>query len=381
MNSSISALKSILGNYLENENIYFHYKGRVSLFTILKAMGIGKGDEVIIPAYTCVVVPNPIIYLGAKPIYVDINAATFNMDASKIEERINSKTKAIIIQNTYGLSSEVEEVLQIAKKNQLYTIEDCTHGFGGSYNGEINGSYCDAAFYSSQWNKPFSSGLGGFLVVNNTDLIANINALEKEKVEPSYFSRFVLKLLYFIRRYLITDKSYFFFVRFYRLLSKMNLIIGSSSGGEINSTEMPAGFFMNYSETQAKEALRSIKNFDAVLKLRKENALKYSRLLKEKNKKYVDLQLFDNHTFLKYPILVSDREAFMEKAVKNNIPIGDWFLSVIHPVQKDFEQWFINPEDYPVAHEISQHILNLPTDTIQVEKVIEFLTKNIEDIV
>jgi perosamine synthetase len=70
-------IKRNIVKYLDNQqDIYFHYKGRVSLYAILKAMGVGKGDEVIIPAFTCVVVPNPIIYLGAKPVYVDIDKIT-----------------------------------------------------------------------------------------------------------------------------------------------------------------------------------------------------------------------------------------------------------------------------------------------------------------
>ena len=115
------------------------------------------GDEVILPGLTCVVVPNAILYAGFVPVYVDIDPDTFNMEPSQIEAKITNKTKVIIIQNTFGLSSNIEDVLDIAKKYQLITIDDCTHGFGGSYNGNPNGGMTDAVFYSSQWNKPFST--------------------------------------------------------------------------------------------------------------------------------------------------------------------------------------------------------------------------------
>ncbi|MFO7790645.1 MAG: aminotransferase class I/II-fold pyridoxal phosphate-dependent enzyme, partial [Bacteroidales bacterium] len=142
-------LKQKLAQYLDNRrNIFFHYKGRVSLYAILKSMGIGEGDEVLIPAYTCVVVPNPIIYAGAKPVYVDIDPATYNINTDLLEEAITSKTKVIVCQNTYGLSSGVGHIIDIAKKHKLYTIEDCTHGFGGHYHGKPNGTYCDASFFS-----------------------------------------------------------------------------------------------------------------------------------------------------------------------------------------------------------------------------------------
>ena len=89
--------------------ISLYWKGRVGFYALLKANGIGKGDEVIIPGFTCVVVPNAIIYLGAKPVYVDVNKDTFNTTLNHIKEKVTTKTKCIVIQNTFGLSSEIEE--------------------------------------------------------------------------------------------------------------------------------------------------------------------------------------------------------------------------------------------------------------------------------
>ena len=143
--------------------ISLYWKGRVGFYALLKANGIGKGDEVIIPAFTCVVVPNAIIYLGAKPVYVDVNKDTFNTTLNHIKEKVTTKTKCIVIQNTFGLSSEIEEIVEFAKEKEIVTIEDCTHGFGGSYNGKPNGVFADASFFSTQWNKPFSTGIGGFV--------------------------------------------------------------------------------------------------------------------------------------------------------------------------------------------------------------------------
>lgn len=141
-----------------HSSLHFFWKGRVALYVILKALGIGPGDEVIVPAYTCVVVPNAILYTGATPIYADINPTTYCCDAVEIERHITPKTRAIICQNTYGLSWEVDQIADMGKRYGIATIEDCTHGFGGTYKGRHNGSFCDASFFSSQWNKPFSTG-------------------------------------------------------------------------------------------------------------------------------------------------------------------------------------------------------------------------------
>jgi dTDP-4-amino-4,6-dideoxygalactose transaminase len=111
-------MKKEISKYLEinSSNITFFWKGRVALYAILKSIGIKPGDEIILPAFTCVVVANPIIYLGAKPIYVDIDPRTYNIDIALIESKITSHTKAILAQNTFGLSSDLDKIIEIAKK-------------------------------------------------------------------------------------------------------------------------------------------------------------------------------------------------------------------------------------------------------------------------
>lgn len=376
----IKNLKTEISKYLKTDNIYFHYKGRVSLYVILQAMNVKEGDEVIIPAYTCVVVPNPIIYLGAKPVYVDIDKDNLCMDINLLEKNITEKTKVIICQNTYGLSANVDTIVEIAKKHNLYTIEDCTHGFGGFYKNQPNGSYCDAALYSMQWNKPFSSGIGGFLTINNAELLENINKIDRQKAKPGFLTKLNLKLLFFAKRYFLNNTTYWFLLNFYRWLSKNNLVTGSSSGNEISDIKMPDNFLMDYSQTQAKEGLRNIKKLPKLLALRKDNALKYTEFLLKNNKVFVKKDLFENHSFLKYPILVKNRDKFFDLARKHKIELGDWFNSPIHPVQNNFEKWEMYPEKYPIANYTSQHVVNLPTDTKKIKKVLSFMEKFIDEI-
>ena len=305
--------KKSLQKFLQCENIFLFWKGRVGLYAILKAMGIKQGDEVILPAYTCVVVPNAILYLGATPVYVDILESTYNMDINKLEAAITDRTKVIICQNTYGLSSNLEKINSLAQQHNIYTIEDCTHGFGGFYQGKPNGQFCDAAFFSTQWNKPFSTGIGGFVI---TKIASNLQ-LEKPKYTPTLKDNLSLKTLYFVKRYLINEFTYWPLVKLYRLLSKYNLVLGSSSGDEISSTNMPDNFFKGFSSTQAKEGLRNLKTLAEVMKVRKQNAKYYSELLKKFDKRHVANELFENHGFLKYPILVKDRDLFLSLAEKS----------------------------------------------------------------
>ena len=218
------AIASVLG--CNEERVFLYWKGRVALYAILKSLDLKKGDEVIIPAFTCVVVPNAIIYAGLKPVYVDISPATYNMDINLIEKKITSRTKVIICQNTFGLSSDLEFFISLAKKYNLFTIEDCTHGFGGFYNGKPNGSYCDAAFFSTQWNKPFSTGIGGFLVANNEMILDRLKTVEKQKIKPQLIEKLFLNLLLVFRKYFINKYTQSFLVNVYRFLSRYNLLLG-----------------------------------------------------------------------------------------------------------------------------------------------------------
>ena len=376
-------MKERIASYLGSEvgEVFFYWKGRVALYALLKAMGVKEGDEVILPAYTCVVVPNAILYLGAKPVYVDVSAKTYNMDVEAVSAAISDRTKVIICQNTYGLSSDLDELKDIAAKHGLYTIEDCTHGFGGSYRGTPNGLSCDAAFFSTQWNKPFSTGIGGFAITNNKMVTNRLSVLQKDLVTPSPKELINLRVLYFVKRFLINDVTYWPLVKLYRWLSRNNLVVGSSSGEEINSVAMPEGYCKAFSDVQAKEGMRTLPMLAEELKRRKSNAFLYSETLLDSGKNHVASVLVNDHSFLKYPLLVKDRERFMALAEKSKVLLGEWFLTPLHPVEGELSAWGFEYGEYPVAEYLAEHVVNLPTTPSDVGRVIEFLKENVDEII
>lgn len=372
--------KEAIGSILkcDAERIFLYWKGRVALYAILKAMGVKENDEVILPAFTCVVVPNAIIYLGAKPIYIDISAETLNMDVKQIEKKITSKTKVILCQNTFGLSTNIEIVNDIAKKYKLFTIEDCTHGFGGTYHGKPNGTYCDAAFYSTQWNKPFSTGIGGFSVINNLELVEKIKLLENDKIHPSFVDQITITGLLIFKKYFIKNFTYWSLVKLYRFLSFNNWVIGSNQGEELSGITIPQKYFKDISTIQILNGIQKSKKIYSFNKLRKINSAAYTSFLKENRKTHVTMNYFEDHIFLRYPLLVKNRDKFLTLAEKSKISLGDWFLSPIHPVKEKFELWGLIEADFPVAQKISQRIVNLPTDTNDIRKILAFLKNNID---
>ena len=167
----------------------------------------------------------------------------------------------------------------------------------------------------------------------------------------------------------------------YRWLSKHNLVIGSSEGAELLGTSKPKNYFKAISPVQAKEGIKNLRNFENRLHFRRKNAKKYTAFLRRNNKYHVDEALEKNHSFLKYPVLVRDKATFERQAEKNKIELGDWFSSPIHPVKTNLNLWGVDTEQIPVAFEISKRILNLPTETKDIDRALEFLKMNLDLII
>ena len=367
-------------------DIFFYWKGRVALYGLLKAMGVGPGDEVVMQGYTCVVVPNAVMYLGAAPVYADIDPSTYNMDLASLRGKVSSRTKVIICQNTYGLSSHLEEISEIAAEaslrfgHRVYTVEDCTHGFGGMYHGKPNGTFCDASFFSTQWSKPYTTGVGGFCAVHDAAVRERLSALNSELVSPGFKEKLELRMMYFVRRYLINDFTYWPMIRLYRALSRKNLVVGSSSGEEVSGTEMPAGFFKAQSEVQFRKGLRGLRGLPEVNALRKRNAAVYTEFLSRAGKTFVPPSLFDDHIFIRYPLLVRDRETFRAAAEKAKIILGEWFEAPVYPAYGELALWKVDPAELPRAMEVCGRVVNLPTEEKHPERVVRFLEAHLEEI-
>lgn len=366
--------KIIFNSYLK-KNLYLFYKGRVALYTLLESMGVGSGDEVILPAYTCVVVPNAILYRGARPIYVDVDLSTFTAQPCAIATMITPLTKVVLCQNTYGLSAFVDETVLLCREQGIWTIEDCTHGYGGTFKGKPNGSYCDAAFYSSQWNKPFSTGIGGYALVNDIALEKKVETALSDYRLPSLKNQAMLWLLMRVRG-LISASTYYSFIAAYRYLSKKNLVTGSSSSEELESIKMPEGYLCSMSAVQKHSMKKALEGLPTLNALRKANGILYTAHLMKNDLNHVAQTLHEDHMFLKYPLMVRDREEFIRKAMEARIPLGDWFRSPLHPVEGDLNKWCFEPERYPNAVFAAKHVVNLPTDTHHPDHVLEFVDRN-----
>lgn len=139
--------------------------GTVTLEVALRAVGVGLGDEVIVPPYTFNATVSSVLIVGAKPVFADIESESYNIDPDKIEEAITSKTKAIIPVHIGGRPCDMDRIMEIAKKHNLYVIEDAAHAPGSEWRGQRVGSIGHAGSFSFQASKNLNAGEGGFITV------------------------------------------------------------------------------------------------------------------------------------------------------------------------------------------------------------------------
>ncbi len=156
----------------------FMANGTVTLECALEALEIGPGDEVIVPAYTWIATVIAVLYVGATPVIVDIEADTLCMDPAKVKAAVTPRTKAIIPVHLYGSMADMDKIMALANEHQLFVIEDCAHAQGGVWNGKGLGSIGHIGSFSFQESKTMPCGEGGCCITNNSMLYERLNRLK-----------------------------------------------------------------------------------------------------------------------------------------------------------------------------------------------------------
>src|SRR5688500_412394 len=163
-----------IASFTETKNAIAVSNGTATLHLALVALGIGPGDEVIVPALSYVATANVVELVGATPVFVDIDLDTFNINVAEIESKITAKTKAIIPVHEFGLACDIETVMQIAEKHNLYVIEDAACALGATQNKKHVGSFGTFGSFSFHPRKAISSGEGGIVTTANEALAAKV---------------------------------------------------------------------------------------------------------------------------------------------------------------------------------------------------------------
>jgi perosamine synthetase len=159
--------------------------GTAGLHLCLRALGIGEGDEVILPSFTFIAAGNAILYERARPVFVDIDPRTLNLDPAILERSITSKTRAILAVHTFGYPADLDPIMDIARKHGLAVIEDACEALGARYRGRPVGGIGDFGVFGFYPNKPITTGEGGMVVTRDSQMADTIRALRNQGRRPS----------------------------------------------------------------------------------------------------------------------------------------------------------------------------------------------------
>jgi len=174
-----------LSRYLNVTKAVSVQSGTAAIHIALHELGIGPGDEVIVPALTFIATINPVTYVGATPVFVDVDARTWNMNPKEVEKNITERTKAIIPVHFYGNPCNMDELIRIANKHNICIVEDATESLGAKYKGKFTGTFGDFGCLSFNGNKVITTGGGGMVVGNDKSKLEHIRFLANQAKDKS----------------------------------------------------------------------------------------------------------------------------------------------------------------------------------------------------
>lgn len=356
-------LEDKLKNYLDLEEsvVISFYSWRTAIFECLKLIGIKKNDEVIVNAYTCVSVVNAIIQAWGTPVYVDIREDNLSFDSKLLEKNINSKTRLIILQHTFGKTWTLK-VLDIASKNDILVLEDVAHSLGSMINDKKHWTFGDFAVFSTGRDKVISWVSGGLLIVNNEKYFKNATKIRQRLLAPP------IKLVFKNHLYNIIaslSNSTYDFLSFWKILMylarKLSLI-----NEIVTSCEKSLSFqdlFYSMPNSLAKLALNDFKKIDEYNKNRRIIAKIYDEKLR---KDLFELAIKEDKNevlnYFRYPIIFKDKdilEKFYNYMRKNKVILWDsWSFINIAPKGTNLK---LAKYDFsaPIAEKLSNNILFL----------------------
>lgn len=354
----IQKYESIISRTIKSKNFYTFASGRMGFYTILKAIDIQKDDEIIIPSFTCIVVPNAILYCGAKPIYCDIKDNDFNIDVSKIEQLITPKTKVLYAQHTFGQMCDIKAIKQIAEKYNLLVVEDTALALGAKLENKYAGTIGDFGYFSTDRSKVVNTGLGGIVSVNNETYLKGFGEIYKEvpyldkKMTKKIAKTFILNV--------ITLNPYFYWIGKFinAILSKVNMMTylldePFVKKELIKNYPYPARF----SSLLAKIGISQFESLDSNLENRKKIANYYNEILNIYTEEYMQS---DTNIFLRYSFLVKNRD-YWENKFSSKIDLSIWFKTIASGKNDNFEEMHYTVGSNKVSEYVCEHIFNLPT--------------------
>ena len=270
--------------------------GTAALHLSLIALGVGKGDEIVIPSYVCPALLNAISYVNAVPIIADVEKFTFNIDVNDLRGRITGRTKAIIVPHMFGLPADIDEIISLG----IPVIEDCAQSAGSRHKGGYTGGFGVLSMFSFYATKMFSTGEGGMVLSNDDDLIRTVRDLRDYDEKESYSVRY---------NYKMTD-------------------------------------------IQAALGISQLRKLTSFIERRKEIAGFYDEVLQEMTFPIPAVPEGREHIYYRYVLLLDNAFRFIENMKKKGIECR-------RPVYKPLHK-YLGLSEFPVTDEIFQQAVSIP---------------------
>ena len=344
--------------------------GRMAFCYILRALELPRDSEIIFPALTFWVVPEMARVLGFRPIFVDIDPITFNMDPAKLERAITPNTRAVVPTHLYGQPCEMDAIMSIARANQLAVIEDCAHALGATYKGRKVGTFGEAAFFSFQMLKPLNTYGGGMAITNNSGLASRIRS--EAQSEPLPASKDVFKKIFFgnLQRQLIGPYGFTFtmYLAFYIASFFGNYDLSRYLWEKIRPLDtLPDSYRKRYSNAQALLGLEMLERIDALNALNRAHAETLTEGLKGiESIQPAGVLSGTSPVYYQYCIRTSDPATLAQHAIRHGIDVEIMHVDVCNRLSL-FARY---EAKCPVA-EGTEHTLQLPVYAALSERDLE----------
>ena len=182
--------------------------GRMGFYALMKVLGIGPGDEIILQGSTCVVMVNSILRTGATPVFADIDPETFGSSAEQIEKCITPKTKMVVAQHSFGIPCKIDNIAELCKEKNIFLLEDSALAVGSTFNGEKVGNFGDAALFSTDHSKPINTIIGGLIYTKNSYLANRLKEIKDECLELPEWKQRALWTQFLIERKFCNPQKY-----------------------------------------------------------------------------------------------------------------------------------------------------------------------------
>lgn len=317
-----------------------------ALFLSLKALNIQPGDEIITTTFTFAATANTIIHCGAKPILVDIDPNTYNINTKEIEKRISSKTKAIVVVHYGGQSADMDNIMKIARKYDLKVIEDAAHAAGSRYsNGKKIGNMGNLTCFSFYATKNLTTGEGGMITCNDNKLVKRLKNLRLHGMSKDAWKRYY----------------------------------GVKSNWYYDITE--PGYKCNMTDINAALGLIQLQKLDRANNKRRSIALKYNKQLNELD---VQLPFIDNKNESAYhlfPIQLNsfNRDQFINDMNSHGIATSVHFIP-LHMMSYYQNEFGYQDGDFPISEKVFHKIVSLPIYPQLSDSQLKYIIRTIKKI-